>query len=398
MPPERPDRPEGRPGKPWPKGDEKPREENSCGPYVRPRGFACSSSRASLHLAQVCLGACNATQRLPELGTIRLPRIGPSDARVLRFAIRTLTPQMDSLAELFAWFEVSYRRRQCIAQVAAQPYPELPQFDRDRLGHEPMVHQQAVAIDRQRYTFADVKTRRDLCGLSRFHAAILRQRRLQGQRNCRYRNRPRDRNCQHTGSAVGRKILSPRHHHQARRRHQMTPAETVASIHAPMLARIAASVPPARLHDDPAPGLEVPAFAAPRFAETSCSQCGASLGHGNSGVSHCRDHRIKAPIGPNGATVIESTIDDCPCWVEYDYSPGDPGKTSGPPEHCWPPEPEHAELLSVGIGLGPSFWLDAEVFHPRVRARWEQAAIDNERDKAESELAEAYERRPDDDY
>lgn len=29
----------------------------------------------------------------------------------------------------------------------------------------------------------------------------------------------------------------------------------------------------------------------PRFAETFCSQCGDSLGPGECGVSHCRDHQ-----------------------------------------------------------------------------------------------------------
>ena len=29
---------------------------------------------------------------------------------------------------------------------------------------------------------------------------------------------------------------------------------------------------------------------APRFADTSCSQCGASLGPGDAGVSHCSNH------------------------------------------------------------------------------------------------------------
>ncbi|WP_322073358.1 hypothetical protein [Burkholderia cepacia] len=32
------------------------------------------------------------------------------------------------------------------------------------------------------------------------------------------------------------------------------------------------------------------AAVAPRFAQTSCSSCGAELGPGNAGVSSCRDH------------------------------------------------------------------------------------------------------------
>jgi len=33
-----------------------------------------------------------------------------------------------------------------------------------------------------------------------------------------------------------------------------------------------------------------------RFAQTFCSQCGAEQGPGNSGVSHCTDHRVQ-PYG-----------------------------------------------------------------------------------------------------
>lgn len=36
------------------------------------------------------------------------------------------------------------------------------------------------------------------------------------------------------------------------------------------------------------------AAVAPRFAQTSCSSCGAELGPGNAGVSSCRDHGAPA--------------------------------------------------------------------------------------------------------
>ncbi|NIF70987.1 hypothetical protein F3J16_12435 [Burkholderia sp. Ap-962] len=38
--------------------------------------------------------------------------------------------------------------------------------------------------------------------------------------------------------------------------------------------------------------------AAPRFAATSCSQCGAALGPGDGGVSRCADHRTLRLVGP----------------------------------------------------------------------------------------------------
>ncbi|MDS0850105.1 hypothetical protein [Burkholderia cenocepacia] len=34
--------------------------------------------------------------------------------------------------------------------------------------------------------------------------------------------------------------------------------------------------------------------AAPRFAQTYCSSCGAELGPGDAGVSNCNDHRARA--------------------------------------------------------------------------------------------------------
>ena len=34
----------------------------------------------------------------------------------------------------------------------------------------------------------------------------------------------------------------------------------------------------------------------PRFPMTYCSQCGAELGPGDAGVSHCSDHTAKEPV------------------------------------------------------------------------------------------------------
>lgn len=33
--------------------------------------------------------------------------------------------------------------------------------------------------------------------------------------------------------------------------------------------------------------------------------------------------------------------------VDYDYTPGDPGQTSGPPERCYEPEDESLELTQI---------------------------------------------------
>jgi hypothetical protein len=43
---------------------------------------------------------------------------------------------------------------------------------------------------------------------------------------------------------------------------------------------------------------------------------------------------------------------------EIDYSPGDPGNTSGPPENCHPREPEEFELTTLLIQMPNKQWLD----------------------------------------
>jgi len=46
---------------------------------------------------------------------------------------------------------------------------------------------------------------------------------------------------------------------------------------------------------------------------------------------------------------ITTTIRDEDAVVSFDYYPGDPGRTYGPPENCYPPEPDEIEILSVKI-------------------------------------------------
>ena len=39
--------------------------------------------------------------------------------------------------------------------------------------------------------------------------------------------------------------------------------------------------------------------------------------------------------------------------VGYTYAPGDPGRISGPPENCWPPEGAEYEIISLSFGDKP---------------------------------------------
>ena len=43
--------------------------------------------------------------------------------------------------------------------------------------------------------------------------------------------------------------------------------------------------------------------------------------------------------------------DEHDCEVKFTAYPGDPGRTYGPPEFCYPPEPAEVEILSVMVGL-----------------------------------------------
>lgn len=54
--------------------------------------------------------------------------------------------------------------------------------------------------------------------------------------------------------------------------------------------------------------------------------------------------------------------------LTYHYTPGDPGQTSGPPERCWPPEPEEVEIEKIELRAEPPLEM---VHNPRYqRHHW----------------------------
>lgn len=86
-----------------------------------------------------------------------------------------------------------------------------------------------------------------------------------------------------------------------------------------------------------------------------------------------------------------------PVLVEYDYHKGDPGRTSGPPEKCYPPEPAYVEITSVKV-LGVEVTLpdsDMERIQEEIEAKIieqeaaaEQDYWDAERDRRRDERYE----------
>lgn len=70
----------------------------------------------------------------------------------------------------------------------------------------------------------------------------------------------------------------------------------------------------------------------PRFAATSCSQCGNDTGPGDSGFSHCADHRARdaeRAVFRAAAQAIDASQRPCfdPDYGSYTGSPLDPRTT-----------------------------------------------------------------------
>ena len=98
-------------------------------------------------------------------------------------------------------------------------------------------------------------------------------------------------------------------------------------------------------------------------------------------------------------------LGDAEVLVEYEYEPGDPGRLSGPPEDCYPPEPAQVTVLQVFIN---GVWCDPEDFiadailerwHEEIEGEIDSAAEgerqDYEDDRAADLAADRYEREID---
>jgi len=48
---------------------------------------------------------------------------------------------------------------------------------------------------------------------------------------------------------------------------------------------------------------------------------------------------MRKKYGSSRDVAIRCPNDECEAEIVADFTPRDPGKTYGPPERCWPPEP-----------------------------------------------------------
>ena len=69
-----------------------------------------------------------------------------------------------------------------------------------------------------------------------------------------------------------------------------------------------------------------------------------------------------------GCAFTTKYLGDAEVKVEYEFSPGDPGRYSGPPENCYPAEPAEVTVLQVFIN---GTWADPSDFvADAVLERW----------------------------
>ena len=70
---------------------------------------------------------------------------------------------------------------------------------------------------------------------------------------------------------------------------------------------------------------------------------------------------------------LSTTAAGIPCRIRIlSYTPADPGRLFGPPEHCWPPAPEEMEWELRDRRGYPAPWLE------RKLTQSERAAIEQE--------------------
>jgi len=86
-------------------------------------------------------------------------------------------------------------------------------------------------------------------------------------------------------------------------------------------------------------------------------------------------------------TLLDGTEEEVVC--EFDFSPGDPGRTYGPPEKCYPPEPDELDITEVQNLAGDDItdqisveeleklteriYDNSEVWYPQAQREWDES-------------------------
>jgi hypothetical protein len=74
-----------------------------------------------------------------------------------------------------------------------------------------------------------------------------------------------------------------------------------------------------------------------------------------------------------GCHLLELPLNDSSAWVEFEFTPGRPGRYSGPPEACYPDEPAEVVICQVLVN---GTMVSVEVFSDEQIERWWQQILD----------------------
>lgn len=104
--------------------------------------------------------------------------------------------------------------------------------------------------------------------------------------------------------------------------------------------------------------------------------------------------RGKGQTPQTGCRIEAMCLGDSEALVEYEYSPGDPGQYSGPPERCYPATDAEVVIIQVFVN---GCWVDADLFAESTLEGWTQQLLEScaERECEDTDADEWRDRRRD---